>query len=146
MSLGNVLTAILFLIILLPLFVHINKNNKNITYLVGLMEPNKAETEIIKLAEKKVPKNCLVIANIPQMLVTADLNVIDVGWWEGHKNNFADYKCRLFFKDFTCCSGQEISTPDYLANCAEMGKYNLIPFLEYSEKDYTFGFYKPSDI
>lgn len=136
---GKALVAILFLLIQASFLVYI-KNNNN--YIGGLIGPHKAETEIIKLAEKKVPKDCLVIANFPLMLITTNLEIIEINNGEEYGAPFYNSGCTLFFQDYTCGRSWSIHRPDYLANCAKMKEYNLEPYLTYSEKNYTVGFYK----
>jgi len=109
----------------------------------------KAETEIVKLAEKEISQNYTVFANLPRMLAITDLNVLKLDLPPSYEEFFADYDSRriLFFRDFTCLDSpkrERIQCPpyqDFRANCERMEEYPLIPILGYKFKDFTFGFY-----
>lgn len=77
-------------------------HNKNYLIHSELRDIFKLETEAIKIAEKNIQKNCLVVATFPTMLTTTKLDVVDVDWWIEHRNNFLNKECILFFQDYMC--------------------------------------------
>jgi len=103
-------------------------------YLEGRMQTN-----LINLAEKNIPEDCAILANLPNMLATVagsevfDLNEFlkDKEYREDIKNNS---KCLLFFKDYTCDPLMRFS-PVWFENCSTLEEnYRLKPFLNYSSR------------
>jgi hypothetical protein len=115
----------------------------------------KAETEIIHLAKNKLPKNCVIVSNLPVMFSgVLDLNYLKTEYFLKKDTSFLEEeKCVLFLKDYTCDKEMDFD-PDWQKNCQSIEeKYKLSPFLNYSysrEKGFfypkieikNFGFYK----
>lgn len=118
---------------------------------LGVLFPfGKTETRLIKFAEKEIPKDCIVFANLPEMLTTTNLNTQELDSLQNYKNLFNNYGCALFFKDFTCYLN--LSSPElqkYRSNCKKMQEYSLNPlknfFIVVNGKQYEFGFYEVSN-
>jgi len=99
----------------------------------------KMQTNLINLAEKNIPKDCAILANLPDMLVTVtgseifDLNKFlkNKRYREKIKNNS---ECLLFFKDYTCDSSMQFVFT-WGKNCSTLEEdYELKPFLNYSSR------------
>ncbi len=122
---------------------------KNLTDNFGIIFPfGKAEARLIKFAEKEIPKSCLVVANLPIMLATTDLDTQRLDYfYQDPKKYFINSDCLLFFKDFSCYERYPIPEHrEFQLNCAKTGSYQLLPVKSYfvfgEDKKYELGFYK----
>lgn len=138
--------SILLLAVLSFFYMSYKENNgKYLTgtsYLLG-----KAETEIIKIAERKIPKDCLVVANFPRVLATAGLKTISVDYWNEKKDSFIGISCVLFLKDYTCNDVRGLFNLGNFPNAKEVDcekiKEDANVYISItSGKDYPMGFYK----
>jgi 4-amino-4-deoxy-L-arabinose transferase-like glycosyltransferase len=103
------------------------------------------ETKIPELAEKDIPKECIVVANNPEILLsTTNLNVIDINYFLHSTGNqdeiFNQSNCVLFFEDMTCQSRNVT-----IENC-KLAKEMFITqkFISYKEGEKEYIFYKLS--
>jgi len=127
--------VIIVLFFLISFSFYLRKEITNINfYLEGKMQTN-----LINLAEKNIPKDCAILANLSHMLVTVkDSKIFDLDeflkdkkYRERIENNS---KCLLFFKDYTCDSSMQFMST-WFKNCSLLGKnYKLEPFLVYSSR------------
>jgi 4-amino-4-deoxy-L-arabinose transferase-like glycosyltransferase len=111
------------------------------------------ETMIPELAEKDIPLNCVIIANLPTILKsTTNLNVIDINLFldnlKYQQKIFNSAKCVLFFEDY-CCLDWHYS--NFKEKCDTIkDDFILEEFKSYSLKDKTYSFYnlnqKPTSI
>ncbi len=115
-------------LLLLLFFPYISRTN-------DLWLPHALETKIPELAEKEVPKECIVISEWPVIfLSTTNIQVLKTQNFLDN-NLFNSKKCLLFFEDMFCDG-----TFDRSPNCQRIKKeYKTIPFLTYNitkeEKD-----------
>lgn len=104
---------------------------------------HRLEAKIPELAEKDIPSDCIIIANLPTILKsTTDLNVIDAGEFLDYpkiqEEVFNHTSCVLFFEDLTCSLFEFTEE-----RCRRVkDEFLMEPFTFYSEKDKKFTFYK----
>jgi 4-amino-4-deoxy-L-arabinose transferase-like glycosyltransferase len=129
------LILVLIPIIILSFFFYIKKEIGNtISDFQGKMQ-----TAITHLAAKKIPQNCIIIANEPGMLTgVIDSEIINLKFFLIDENSkqeiFQKTDCLLFFEDYTCDSNMQFIS-GWQENCQKIKKeYKLTPFLIYSEK------------
>ncbi|MBI2134852.1 glycosyltransferase family 39 protein [Candidatus Woesearchaeota archaeon] len=105
----------------------------------------KLESIIPEKAEKDIPNNCLIIANLPAILEsTTDLNILDLSLFlkneEKQKEIIEKNQCILFFEDYTCL---DLDIHEFDIGCKTMkSKFNLAPFKFYQEKSKKYTFYR----
>jgi len=132
------LTLILVLIIILSFFPHIKAEIENIIF----SPYGKMQTGITHLAFKGIGKNCIVVANEPEMLTgIIDSEIIDLKSFLDIKDDsqieaiFQKTNCVLFFRDYTCEPDMQFIS-GWRDRCQEMKKrYKLIPYLIYPEEE-----------
>jgi hypothetical protein len=143
-SKSRISERIVFLIIIILLamgFIPLFFNNQIKSGSDGML----LETQIPELAEKELPQDCVIISNWPTVLVsTTHLKVIEV--WDFlcdpsiREKTLENSSCVLFFEDLFCLSHVD---PKFHARCAEMKQdFGMEPYRSYSEKQYTYTFYK----
>ena len=97
------------------------------------------QTNLINLAEKNILKDCAILANLPNMLVTIkDSKVFDLNEFLRNKKYREEIennsKCLLFFKDYTCDPLMQFMST-WFESCYVLEKnYRLEPFLNYPSK------------
>jgi len=100
----------------------------------------KMQTGITHLAVKKIPKDCIIIANEPGILTgVIDSEIINLKSFLTLKNSnqvtLQKTNCLLFFKDYTCDPSMQF-LPDWQENYKEIKKrYKLTPYLVYPEEE-----------
>ena len=130
------LILILVLIIILNFFPYIKREIENTPF----TSQGKMQTGITHLAAKKIPKNCIVVANEPEMLTgVIDSKIVNLKSFLTLKdsNQVALQKtdCLLFFKDYTCDPSMQF-LPGWQENCQEIKKrYELTSYLVYPEEE-----------
>jgi hypothetical protein len=123
-------------LILLSFYPYISKIN-------NLWLAHALETKIPELAEKEIPKECIIITEWPIIFSsTTDIQVIRIQKFLD-ENIFDPEKCFLFFEDFLC-DGTYASDP----NCKRiLNEYETIPFISYNvskERNHEFSMKKYS--
>lgn len=103
------------------------------------------ETKIPELAEKDIPKDCIIIANWPTILKsTTNLNVIDIDFFLENTSNQASIlnssNCTLFFEDYCCL---DWTTYGFQEKCDKVkSQFNLERFKSYKFGSKEYSFYK----
>jgi hypothetical protein len=123
----KVLTVVLIILVLISFSFSIRKEIRKINFL----EQGKAEVEIIHLAVNNLPKDCLIVSNLPIMFSgVIDNNFITSGdFLKKDFKYFEEEKCILFFKDYTCDPRMDFS-PEWQRNYQLIKKnYKLISYL-----------------
>jgi hypothetical protein len=97
------------------------------------------QTNLINLAEKNIPKDCAILANLPNMLTTIkDSKVFDLNEFSRNKKYREEIennsKCLLFFKDYTCDPSMQFMSVWFESCCTLEKNYKLEPFLIYPSK------------
>ena len=129
------LILVLIPIIILSFFSRIKKEIEN----TASNFQGEMQTAITHLAAKKIPKNCIIIANEPGMLTgVIDSETINLSSFlideDNKKEIFQRTDCLLFFEDYTCDPDMQFIS-GWKENCQEIKKeYKLTSFLIYSEK------------
>jgi len=107
------------------------------------------ETKIPELAEKEIPHECKIIAEMPVVLQsTTDFDVIHTAEILSNKKLqkkiFADGGCVLFFEDAYCLSFCCSEITDEMKNRCESIKknYDLELYKTYSENNLNYSFYR----
>jgi len=128
----NILTLILIIALLLSFFPSIKREIERKNFL----SQSRMETEIVHLAAKHLPDNCLIVSNLPVM-VSGVVNaiVIESSYFLEQRNidsTFLESKeCLLFFKDYTCDPSMDFN-PEWQEDYQRIEEdYKLIPFLVY---------------
>lgn len=109
--------------------------------------PHKLETKIPELAERDLPKDCIIIANWPAVLEsTTHLRVIDINDFLKHpqfrQEIFSKSDCVLFYEDIFC-----LDYGDYCWQEKENWRklkemYAVEPYVEYREGSKRYVFYR----
>ena len=106
----------------------------------------KLETRIPELAEKDIPSNALIVANLPTILrSTTDLNVIDANYflWDDNFRNatFENTELLLFFEDYCCFDFTGCGWCK--ENCKAIKEnFKLEPYKQYREGNEKYTFYR----
>lgn len=105
------------------------------------------ETKIPELAEKDIPKDCIIITKYPVILTsTTDLTVVsidDVLKQPQIQETVFNNNCVLFFEDYTCLSWRGNTALEEKCNKIK-ATFLLEPFKVYLEEDIQYTFYKVS--
>jgi len=131
------LILILVPIIILSFSPHIKAEIENTLFAFQ----GKMQTGITHLAVKKIPQNCIIVANEPEMLTgVIDSEIINLKSFLAVRDNnqaqaiFQKTNCLLFFRDYTCESDMQFIS-GWQNNCQEIEKrYKLTSYLVYPEE------------
>lgn len=129
------LSLIFIPLIILFFFPHIKEKIENIPF----GPQGERQTAITHLAVKKMPKDCLIVANNPEVIRgVIDSKMINLKSFlvaeDDNQQLFQKTNCLLFFEDYTCDSGTQFVS-GWQENCQEIKrKYELTPFLVYPQK------------
>ncbi len=129
------ITILIILLMFIPYVISTSKMYSDSSHIL--------ETKIPELAERDIPPNCIIIANLPTILKsTTNLNVINIRRFlespQYQEEIFKNNSCILFFKDLTC-QMWDFSSKD----CKQIQEYFLMTnFKSYEEKDTKYIFYK----